>query len=243
LYLLQIKNCTMNFGGLRALSKINMDIVKGQIHGLIGPNGAGKTTLFNVITGVYFPNNGYIEFNETEITRKKPHKISRLGISRTFQIPKPFSNISVMENILAGIYIRYPRTKDPQEKAKSILDFVGLEAKGGDLAKSLTIADLKKLEFAKALSTDPLLILLDEIMTGLTPKETIDALNLIRRVQSKGITIIIIEHIMHAIMSISERITVLNYGEKIAEGTPEEISKNEEVIKAYLGEEYALAGD
>lgn len=239
--LLLIKNCTKNFGGVKALSKVDLSIRKGEILGLIGPNGAGKTTLFNVISGVYIPDYGHIEFNGSEITGNKPYKICKLGISRTFQIPRPLSNISLLENILVGIYIKHPKAKDRRQKAEAVLDFVGLGGKSGVLAKNLTIADRKKLELAKALSTDPKLVLLDEIMAGLTTKETMDTIDLIKSIQSKGITIIIIEHIMHAIMSISEQIVVLNYGEKIAEGTPEEIANNEKVIKAYLGEEHAFA--
>lgn len=232
-------NCTKYFSGLAALKDVSLEIEKGDIFGLIGPNGSGKTTFFNVITGVYAPNHGQIKLNGLNITGFSPSDVCRRGLSRTFQVPKPFGELTVVQNVMVGTAIGSTVQKGAK-KALEILDFVGLKEKATSLAGSLTIPDLRRLELAKALSTEPQIILLDEVMAGLRPSEVKKTLELLRYINSQGITLLIIEHIMEAIMTICNRIAVLNYGEKIAEGAPNEIATNPEVIAAYLGDEYVI---
>lgn len=238
---LEIENCTKRFSGLVALNEVSFSVQSGEIIGLIGPNGSGKTTLFNVISGIYEPEMGEVVFNGNNIESMKPYKISRLGIGRTFQIPRPFGNVTVLHNVLVGTIMYSKASKDARNKAIEILTFLGMQEKMGVVANTLTIGDRKKLEIAKALATNPKLILLDEVMGGLTLPEVDEILGLIRKINNNGTTIILIEHIMKAIMNISNRVVVLNYGVKIAEGTPEEIASDDTVIKAYLGEEYVLS--
>jgi len=233
--LLEVKNLTKSFGGLRALNDVNMGVEKGEILGLIGPNGAGKTTLFNVITGFYHPDEGQVSFKGENITSLKPHQVCQRGITRTFQLVKPFAELTVLDNVMIGSFSRTSNRTEARKQAEGILDFTGLRGREGQLAKALTIPDRKRLELARALATEPGLLLLDEVMTGLTPTESTVAQELIRKVRDGGVTILVIEHVMRAVMSISDRIVVLHYGEVIAQGTPKEISQNERVIESYLG--------
>jgi len=238
--LLQIKKVTKRFGGLTAVKEVDLEIERREIVGLIGPNGAGKTTLFNVISGFYSPTEGNILFEGIDITGFKAYQTCRLGIARTFQMVKPFGNMTVLENVMVGNFCRMRSTREVKKEAFKILELVGLSGKKDELARSLTLPDRKRLELAKALATQPKFLLLDEVNAGLNPAEIIQVLNIIRRIRDEwGVTFLVIEHLMSVIMNLSERIVVLSYGEKIAEGTPDEVSKNQKVIEAYLGEEYS----
>lgn len=238
---LEVKGFTKHFGGLTAIKNLSFELNKGEILGIIGPNGAGKTTLFNLITGVYRPDAGTALFKGEDITGLRPHQICERGVARTFQITQPFANLSVLENVKIGAYSRISSTRGAIEEALQILETVGLFEKRNDRASTLSTGHRKKLELAKALATQPELILLDEVVAGLNSREANEMIDQINRIQKQGITILLIEHVMKAIMSLSNRIIVIHYGEKIAEGKPEVISKNEKVIEAYLGEEYILA--
>jgi branched-chain amino acid transport system ATP-binding protein len=239
--LLKIEQLTKNFGGLRAIDRLDLAIEEGMIFGLIGPNGAGKSTAFNCIAGLYSASAGRVLYKDDDITNLKPYDVCRRGIARTFQLVKPFSNKSVLKNVMVGGFLHTTDPQKAEQKALEVLRFVGLMEKRDALAKSLTIADRKRLELARALATDPTLLLLDEVMAGLRPAEVEEVIKIIREINRRGITIFLIEHIMQAIMTLSDLIVVIQYGKKIAEGRPEEIASNEQVIKAYLGEEYVLA--
>jgi len=235
------KKISKKFGGLTALHHIEFQIDSGEIVGLIGPNGAGKTTLFNVISGMYSPTSGEIYFEGNEITGLKPHLICRKGLTRTFQIVRPFFNMTVLENVMVGSFFGGAQIRSKakaEEEALHILKFVGLQERIHLPAKGLTSADRKRLELAKSLATKPKMLLLDEVLAGLTPTEMSQAMALIEAIRRElGITILIVEHVMKAIIGLSDRIIVLHYGEKIAEGKAEEVAKNPTVIEAYLGEE------
>jgi branched-chain amino acid transport system ATP-binding protein len=254
--LLQVKSLTKRFGGLIAVKEVNFALQSGEILGLIGPNGAGKTTLINLLTGYYAPNTGEILYGEKKISGLKPHAINNMGIARTFQIVRIFHKLSVLDNVRSGLVDR--RNRPPwkvaldslvknretqvtgrigEEQAIQLLEFVGLAAYRHELAENLPYAYCKRLEIARALATGPKILLLDEPSAGLNPKEQNDQIAIIKSINAQGITILIIEHVMKVIMDISHRIMVLHYGEKIAEGTPEEIYKNEKVVEAYLGGE------
>lgn len=234
--MLEIKNVSRFFGGLAALTDISFSVNKGEILGLIGPNGAGKTTLFNVVNGFYGPSKGEVIFNQSRISGLKPHKICIRGIARTFQVVKPLQRMSVLDNVIASAYLRTHSRAVAEAKAIETLEFTGLIDDRNIISKGLPLGKRKKLEIARALATGPEMILLDESFAGLNPTELNESIEIIRNIKAKGITIMIIEHHMKVIMSISDRIVVLNYGQKIAEGSPEEIRANPLVIEAYLGE-------
>ncbi len=239
--ILEIEGVTKRFGGLIALDNVTFSVKTGEILGLIGPNGAGKTTLFNVISGVYKPEAGKVIFKGIDITGWKPHRVAQLGIARTHQIVRPFGDLTVLENAMIGALFGKKAGKISEEEAREIadhiLDFVGLGDKKHLPARILNVQEKKRLELARALSAEPELLLLDEVLAGLTPSEVETMLELLRKVrEEKGVTIIMIEHVMHAVMNIADRIVVLHFGKKIAEGTPEEVANNPEVITAYLGD-------
>lgn len=228
------------FGGLAAVSYVDFKINQGEVVGLIGPNGAGKTTLLNLISGSLRTTAGEIKYKSQRISGLKPHQICKLGIARTFQSVQLFGNMTVLDNVFLGSICgtaTSQSTVDAKRKAMALLEFVGLSAKKSELAKNLPIAEQKRLEVARALATKPELLLLDEVMAGLNPTEVMGSINLIKEINQQGITILMVEHVMRAIMSISDRIIVLHHGEKIADGTPKEISTNKEVIEVYLGKD------
>ncbi|HYA94021.1 MAG TPA: ABC transporter ATP-binding protein [Thermodesulfobacteriota bacterium] len=237
--MLEVKNLTKFFGGLGAVRELSFKVEKGQIFGLIGPNGAGKTTVFNLINGFYLPTSGEVLFKGEPITGLKPNAICKKGIARTFQLVKPLSRMTVLENVMASAFCRVNSIKKAQEEALKTLEFCGLMHRKNYLARSLTIGDRKRLEITRAMATHPEVILLDETAAGLNPTELDQAIALIRKIREQGITILIVEHIMKVIMSISDRIHAINYGETITEGTPQEVANNKAVIEAYLGEAYA----
>lgn len=240
--LLEVAGLTMIFGGLAAVKSADFTVSEGEIVGLIGPNGAGKTTIFNLLSGVYKPTSGSIRFAGEDITHLyPPSKVCLKGIGRTFQMVRPFGNMTVEENVMVGAFAKTSYTAQAREYAREVLDLVGFGRDKDMLAKSLTIADRKRLEVARALATQPKLLLLDEVMAGLNPTEVSEVVKLVGELRKSGITILIIEHIMAAIMSLSDRIIVLHHGEKIAEGTPEVVSRDQKVIDAYLGEDAYLA--
>lgn len=240
--LLEVAGLTMIFGGLAAVKSVDFTVSEGEIVGLIGPNGAGKTTIFNLLSGVYKPTSGSIRFAGEDITHLyPPSKVCLKGIGRTFQVVRPFGNMTVEENVMVGAFAKTPYTAQAREYAREVLDLVGFGRDKDMLAKSLTIADRKRLEVARALATQPKLLLLDEVMAGLNHTEVSEVVKLVGKLRKSGITILIIEHIMAAIMSLSDRIIVLHHGEKIAEGTPEVVSRDQKVIDAYLGEDAYLA--
>ncbi len=241
--LLSLRDVTKHFGGLTAVKSVDLDLPQGEILGLIGPNGAGKTTLFNMISGSFTPSHGRLRFEDHDITRSKPHHICRLGIGRTFQIAKPFARMSVLDNVKVGVFLRIPNAAEAEAKAREVIRMVGLVPHAEKSARTLTTAGRKRLELARALSTGPKLLLLDEVMAGLTPTESIEIVKLIRRIRETGITILVIEHVMKAIMSLSDRVAVLHHGELIAIDTPTAIASDQRVIEAYLGEEIDLADD
>jgi branched-chain amino acid transport system ATP-binding protein len=241
--LLEIDRLTKDFGGLRAVDRLDISIQDGMILGLIGPNGAGKSTAFNCIAGLYSATSGRVLYKDDDITNLKSYDVCRKGIARTFQLSKPFPNKSVLKNVMVGGFLWSKDRNRAEAKALEVLEFVNLIDKRDVLGKSLTVADRKRLELARALATDPALLLLDEVMAGLRPAEVEEVITIIRKINERGITVFLIEHIMQAIMSLSDVIVVIHYGKKIAEGQPQEIASDEKVIKAYLGEEYVLAGN
>lgn len=236
---LMVKNLSKSFGGVKAISDLDVFVNEGEVVGLIGPNGSGKTTLFNLICGVFKSDTGEITFEGTEITGFKPHRVCQSGICRTFQLTKPFDEMTVLENVLVGrLYGGDPlkSTKSAEKDCKKIIESVGLQEKIKSMAGTLGIIDRKKMEIARALATKPKLLLLDEVMCGLTTTEMKDALKLLRTINESGITLIVVEHVMNVILDISTRLIVLNYGKKIAEGPPKEVVRERAVIEAYLGE-------
>jgi len=236
--ILNVKNLTMKFGSLAAVDGVSLSVGKGEIIGLIGPNGAGKTTFFNCLTGYLTPQSGAVQFDGHPITGMRPNRICRLGLARTFQIVQVFREMATWENVIVGAFCRTAHSAEAYQETMEILKFTGLYEKRDSLVGNLTIADHKRLEISKALATQPHLLMLDEAMAGLNATETIEAIELIKKIRGRGITLIVVEHVMEVIMSISERVVVFDSGKKIAEDTPEKIVKNPQVIKAYLGEAY-----
>ena len=236
--ILQVQNVTKQFGGLTAVNDVSFDLPAGQILGLIGPNGAGKTTLFNCINGVYPPTKGTVYFQGRKITGLPTYRVADLGLARTHQIVRPLNELTVRENVMVGSCFgrENQRLGVAGRIADEVLAFVGLDQRADMLAGSLNVAQKKRLELARALAARPFLLLLDEVLAGLNQAEVTRMLQTIRQIRDQGVTIIMIEHIMHAVMNVSDRIIVLNYGALIAEGTPEEVSQNAEVVEAYLGD-------
>jgi branched-chain amino acid transport system ATP-binding protein len=235
--LLEVHNITKRFGGLVAVNDLSLSVSKGEILGMIGPNGAGKTTAFNMISGYYKPDEGQVTFDGKEITGSRPDQICKLGLTRTFQVVKPFPQLSVLDNVVVGAYNRTNDKQEAQQKAREILDFLGMSDMTEHLAGGLSVAGRKRLEIAKVLATDPKMVLLDEAMAGLRPKETDEIIELVRQISQQGVALLLVEHVMKVIMSLADRIVVIHHGEKIAEGEPQAVVQNKDVIDAYLGEE------
>ena len=239
MHILEGNAVTKHFGGLAAVSGVDFGMDRGEVVGLIGPNGAGKTTLFNLISGALIPDSGTIQFQEHNITGLKPHLICRRGLARTFQSVRVFPHMSVRANVqVAALFGGADgiSAAEANQETVELLEFVGLSDVGAVLAKDLKLPNQKRLEVARAMATKPELLLLDELMAGLNPTEVAQAMELVTRIRDKGITIFMIEHVMKAIMNVCDRIIVLNHGEKIAEGTPQEIATSKMVVEVYLGE-------
>jgi branched-chain amino acid transport system ATP-binding protein len=232
---LVVRGLSKRFGGLRAVQDVSFTIEENETVALIGPNGAGKTTIFHLITGFHRPDSGSVMAYGREIVGLRPHDICAHGVARTFQVAKPFGAMTVLANVMTGAFLRDKNTAVAREKAREVIEFVGLSAREHTPAKDLTTIDQRRLEMARALATRPRLLLLDEVMAGLNPAEIDQAVGLIGKLAQRGLTIVIVEHVMRAIMAVARHIVVLDHGQKIAEGTPKEIVENPEVVRAYLG--------
>src|ERR1700761_2330460 len=230
-----VKGLSKRFGGLRAVQDVSFAIQENETVALIGPNGAGKTTSFHLITGFHRPDQGSVTAYGREITGLKPHDICAHGLARTFQVAKPFGAMTVLDNVMTGAFLRDRHVAVAREKAREVIEFVGLSAREQTAAKDLTTIDQRRLEMARALATQPKILLLDEVMAGLNPAEIDQAVALVKKLSARGLTIVIVEHVMRAIMAVAKHMVVLDHGQKIAEGAPKEIVENPEVIRAYLG--------
>jgi branched-chain amino acid transport system ATP-binding protein len=245
--LLRCTEVSKRFGGLQALKAVDLIVNKNEIAGLVGPNGSGKSTLLNLISGVYKPDSGKILFLNEDISKLPPYTICSKGITKTSQTVQSFPDMTAIENVLAGVLFAQKKLSDktePLPKAKELLEFVGLNKEKFDLpAKNLNVVELRRVQLAKALATMPKLLLLDELLTGLTPRESKEAIELIRLINKKGITVLIVEHVMRVIMGLCDHVIVLHHGEKIFEGTPKEVVNDERVVKVYLGKRFLLCED
>ncbi len=237
--LLDAQGVTMAFGAFKAVDDVSVSVTAGEVLGLIGPNGAGKSTFFNCLVGDLTPTAGSIHFDGRTVTGMTPEQRAALGIARTFQVPLTFESMSVIDNVMIGAFLRYPGAAAAREKAREVVDFVGLGPLASSPARSLGTPGRKRLEIARALASEPKVLLLDESMAGLTPAEIRTAIDLVRRIHASGITLVIVEHIMEVIMSLAERVVVFHQGREIARGTPREVTSNDRVIEAYLGKRHA----
>jgi branched-chain amino acid transport system ATP-binding protein len=237
--LLDARHITKAFGAFKAVDDASIAVEQGEVLGLIGPNGAGKSTFFNCLTGDLAPTSGSVHFEGREVTRLSPEQRAALGIARTFQVPLTFESMSVLDNVMIGAFLRHGSTAIARAKAREVLDYVGLGALAGAPARSLGTPGRKRLEIARALACEPKVLLLDEAMAGLTPAEIRTAIELVRRIHARGITLVIVEHIMEVIVSLAQRVVVFHQGREIARGTPAEVTSNAAVIEAYLGKRHA----
>ena len=244
--MLECVGVSKKFGGLEALKKVDFTVNKNEIAGLVGPNGSGKTTLLNVISGVYKPDSGKVLFMNEDISKLSPHLVCSKGITKTSQSVQSFPDMTTLENVLTGVLFGREEAKehDPIRKAEELLEFVGLDQQKFNVpAKNLNVVELRRVQLARALATAPKLLLLDEILTGLTPKESDEAIALVKLIREQGVTILMVEHVMKVIMGLCDRVTVLHHGEKICEGTPEEVCNDENVVKVYLGKKFSFYED
>ncbi|MBI3628227.1 MAG: ABC transporter ATP-binding protein [Candidatus Rokubacteria bacterium] len=235
--LLEVERLTKRFGGLLAVDRLDLTVRANEIVGLIGPNGAGKTTVFHLISGFHTPTGGTIRFKGHSLLGRRPHQICRLGLARTFQIVQPFAELSALENVMIGAFNRTGDVEHARRLASEVLEFVGLGGTRDAPARHLTLAQRKRLELARALATGPELLLLDEVMAGLNPAEIEHVIGLIRNIHARGVSLLIIEHVMQAAMALSHRLVVLHHGERIAEGAPDAVARDPRVVAAYLGSE------
>jgi branched-chain amino acid transport system ATP-binding protein len=236
--LLEVKNLTKSFGGLVANRDISLQVEEGEIVAIIGPNGAGKSTLFNGLAGHHAPTSGTVAFNGAQLVSKTPEAIAAMGLTRTYQIPRSFVAMTVIENVMVGALLRHPTLDDARQASRQVLDAVGLGDRADVPAGDLNVAGQKRIELARALATSPKLLLLDEVAGGLNPSEALELAEILRSIHASGVTLIIVEHVLEVVMRLAHRVLVLNFGQLIAMGTPQDVVRNPEVIEAYLGRKY-----